>query len=850
MRGSKMERAVIKISKTAAIGTLISILLGMTFPLSAQDVSVIEAKKIYTAAGEVIENGIVLIKNGKILRVGRDFAIPDDAKVIKAQIVIPGMIDIHSHLGVYGVPAVKSNEDGNEMTNPITPEVRALDSFNFEDPALSNALAGGVTTIVSRPGSGNVIGGTSMAVKLKKAPAREMILKEICDLKMTIEGNPVNYHGRYGRMPTSMMGVYFLARKAFIEAQYYMRKWDQFNEKERNKEEAVQPERDIGKDALVMALKREIPVHIHVNTASEIMSCIRLADEFNLRLTLAHCQWAYLITDELAKRKDVHFNIGPAMFFSHYENAYQFKNCPAILANAGANVSLQIDAVSGRQPSQRHFLHTAAVCVRYGMKEEDALKAITIRAAEGAGLEDRIGSIRQGKDADLVFLNGEPFEWLTSVTAVMIDGKMEYTNSAEQQAFSVSGPHQSNGLISMPHNLSSTSHFAIRGGTVFTMAGSPIKEGIILVKNGKIERIGKNIAIPEGCPVVDAREKVIMPGLISARSQIGIASNWDFNFSSDELSSPVTPELEVKHALEPQDPLFSAAQKLGVTALMITPGDRNVIGGQGIVIKTRGSVVDKMIVKDNAVMLFGLGSAAKRENRMPSTRMGMAAMIRKNLFQAKSYSEKMEASPTGAKVRSHSRNFSLEALVPVIKGEMPAMFHCERKDDILTALRIADEFNLKTILTGGAEAHMVADEIKKRKIPVVLETVFRGGGNIEDRNFNLRNVAILSRAGVKVNFTLGDYLIWYIPMGLMGADPLEIAAFSYKYGMDEEAALRSITIDAARMIGCEDRIGSLEPGKDADILILKGHPFKIFSVPLTVFIDGQLVYQRQLNENL
>lgn len=850
MSKPKMEKGVTKNKTVALIAILTGIMIGISLPLIAEDACVIKAEKIYTATGEVIENGIIVIENGKILRVGNNLAIPDSIEVINAGIVMPGMIDIHSHLGVYGVPSVEQNEDGNEMSNPVTPEVRALDSFNFDDPALAKALAGGVTTIVSRPGSGNVIGGTSIAVKLKRAPAREMILKEICDLKMTIEGNPVNFHGRFGRMPTSMMGVYFLARKAFIEAQYYRKKWEKYYESKKEGKETAIPDRDLGKEALVLALKREIPVHIHVNTASEIMSCIRLADEFHLRITLAHCQWAYLISDELAKRKDVHFNVGPAMFFSHYENTYQFKNCPAILANAGANVSLQIDAVSGRQPGQRHFLHTAALCVRYGMKEEDALKAITIRAAEASGLEGRIGSIEKGKDADLVFLNGEPFDWLTSITGVMIDGKIEYTHDPEQKTPISAEVVEAGNELLMPQNINTSPHFAIRGGTILTMAGARIKDGIILVKDGKIDSIGKELSVPQGWPVVNAQEHTVMPGLISARSQIGIASNWDFNFSSDEMSSPVTPELEVKHALEPQDPLFSAARKLGVTSLMITPGDRNVIGGQGIVIKTRGTVVDKMIVKDRAVMMFGLGSRAKRKNSMPSTRMGMAALIRKNLIQAKEYGIKMERAPENAKATGAPRNFSIEALVPVIKGEMPAMFHAERKDDILTALRIADEFHLKAILTGAAEAHMVAEEIQKRGIPVVLEQVFRGAGNIEDMNFSLKNAALLSRAGIKVNFSLGDYLIWYIPMGLMGADPLEIAAFSYKYGMDEEAALRSITIDAARMIGCEDRIGSLEPGKDADIVILKGHPFNTRSVPTAVFIDGKMVYQRKSDENL
>jgi imidazolonepropionase-like amidohydrolase len=330
---------------------------------------------------------------------------------------------------------------------------------------------------------------------------------------------------------------------------------------------------------------------------------------------------------------------------------------------------------------------------------------------------------------------------------------------------------------------------------------------------------------------------------------VGISTNWRYDSSEDEVSNPVVPELEVKHAVEPQDPLFEAARRLGITALQITPGNLNALGGRGVVLKTAGDVVDRMIVRDGSSMLFGLGRQAKRKERMPSTRMGTAALIRETLTKAQEYlAQKESAAQVGTP--GSKMDLSLEALIPVIKGETPAMFHCERKDDILTALRLADEFGLKAVITGGSEAHSVAGELKKMNVPVILEGLFRGGLNIEDAGFTEENPALLSRAGINVGFTLGDYLAWYIPLGLMGADPLEAAAFAHRRGMSEEAALRSVTIDAARILGCEKRIGSLEPGKDADLVILPGHPFHTRSVPLAVFIDGRLVYRRQSGEHL
>ncbi|MBN2206982.1 MAG: amidohydrolase family protein, partial [Candidatus Aminicenantes bacterium] len=767
--------------------------------------------------------------------------------VIEAEVVIPGLIDAHTHLGVYSVPNVQENEDGNEMTNPVTPQVRALDSFNFEDPALAAGRAGGVTTIISRPGSGNVIGGTSVAVKLKTAPPEAMVLVEDCDLKMAIEGNPVGVYGERKQMPSTLMAVYHLARKAFLDAQAYQKSWADYEKDRKSNKDATPPKRDLGKENLVKALKREIPVHIHCATASEIASCLRLADEFKLRLSLGHCYWGYLIVDELAARKDVHFNVGPPMLFSYFDDPSQFMNCAAVLAEAGLKVSLQTDALGGAQQNLREL---AAICVRYGMKEEDALKAITIREAEAVGLEGRIGSLEPGKDADLVLLDGEPFELLTSVAKVIIDGVVEYENPAlAPKAASALPALEDAAALILPAGFTGGGAFAVRAGAVLTMAGDPVPNGVILVKDGKIEKVGPELDVPAGYAVVAAPGCVVLPGFVSPRSTLGISSNWRRQSSVDETSSPVTPEMEVKHALEPQAPLFNFARQLGITTALVTPGNKNVIGGRGVAVRTDGSIVDEMIVKDKAVMVFGFGPQAKRPSAMPSTRMGLAALLRETLVKAREHQaaiDRWEKDKKGA----HPSDLSLEALLPVLKGEMPVLVHAEREDDIRTALRIADEFKLKVILDGATDAWKLAAELKKRDIPVILDNIFRGIGHIEDAGFNPRNPALLAEAGVRVAFkpeTGG----WMVPgPGEAGGDPLEIAAFAVRNGMSEEAALRAITIDAARIAGIDATTGSLEPGKDADFVILGGAPLSTTSVPEAVFSDGRLVFKNEPGRRL
>jgi imidazolonepropionase-like amidohydrolase len=554
-----------------------------------------------------------------------------------------------------------------------------------------------------------------------------------------------------------------------------------------------------------------------------------------------------MIVDELAQRKDVHFNVGCTPLYTFFQDNLKFKNVAAILANAGLSVSIQADTVGDWQ---HNLLYLASMSVRYGMKEDDALKALTIRGAEAIGLDNRIGSIEEGKDADLVFLNGEPFEMTTSVEKVLIDGKVEYQKpNADAGVFRTSIKDTEKQLV-LPENFGNPQRFAIRGGTVFSMAGSPLKDGIVLIKDGKIEKIGSNISIPQSYKIIDAENFVIMPGLVNPRSYMSIALNWRRVMSTDEISKPVVPEMEVKHAIDPQSPDFTYARQLGVTTAMVTPGNRNVIGGQGVIIKTAGSVVDRMILKDQPIMVFGMSGLAKRTNSMPTTRMGIAYLLREALTKAREYMDRKRQNKDQKNQLHPPGNYSHEALIPVLERKKAVLIHCHRSDDIRAAIRLADEFNLKMILAGGTEAYKVVDEIRRREIPIILERTQRRRTYFDDGDFEPSNAALLAKAGIRIAFKPKEGGRWVAPeVAWGGGDMLELAALAVKHGLAEETALRAITIDAAKIIEMDHRVGSLEPEKDANILILKGHPLRVRSLPVAVFIDGRLAYLKEEGEH-
>ncbi|RFT16257.1 MAG: amidohydrolase [Candidatus Saccharicenans subterraneus] len=380
----------------------------------------ITGARILTAAGQSYERGTILIKDGKILDIGAEVKIPAGARVVNASgcLITPGLVDAHSHLGLG--PSGGVTED-NEMTDPVTPQLRIIDSIHPEGVGpdknqFLHAVAEGVTAALVHPGSGNVIGGQSAVLKLRGRTVDEMCIKFPACMKMAL-GRKVFYASK-GQMPMTKMGTAFLVRQAMLEAAEHRKALENYERERKKNPAASAPPRDLKKEALLLVLDKKIPVHIHVGSADDIMTAVRLAEEFGFKeLSLAHAEEAYKVAEELARHR-VKVVVGPRMIT--YDDQNRLVNLADYLHRRGIEVSIMTDADVIQQP----FLRTqAAIAVKYGMDPDAALRAITINPARLAGVAERLGSLEKGKDADLVVWSGDLFDIRQPALRVFIDGR-------------------------------------------------------------------------------------------------------------------------------------------------------------------------------------------------------------------------------------------------------------------------------------------------------------------------------------------------------------------------------------------------------------------------------------------
>jgi len=382
--------------------------------------------------------------------------------------------------------------------------------------------------------------------------------------------------------------------------------------------------------------------------------------------------------------------------------------------------------------------------------------------------------------------------------------------------------------------------FAIVNADVDPVTKARISRGTVVVRNGKIAAVGKGVSVPAKCRRIDAKGKLLTPGLIDPHTHAGLGEDGlPGDQDVNEKTDPVTPHVRAIDAFKPTDAALLEGAQAGVTSVFITPGSANVIGGLGAVVKTQADSINKQIVKLDAGLKMAMGENPKRvygeQKRMPSTRMGTAAVMRQALVRAKTYVEKK---------RRHSRkkktadpfepDLANEALAGLLAGKYPSRCHAHRSIDMLTAIRIAEEFAFKLVFEHATECQDILDELVARKIPLVIGPTFVGRSKIELQHKSFAAVADAVAAGLTVAITADT-----------GVTPLRYlnvyAAMAIREGLAETDALKALTINGAKICRVDRRIGSIEPGKDADLVLWQADPFDVRTGPAAVWIDGRQV---------
>lgn len=374
----------------------------------------------------------------------------------------------------------------------------------------------------------------------------------------------------------------------------------------------------------------------------------------------------------------------------------------------------------------------------------------------------------------------------------------------------------------------------VKNGMIHDAIHQEAFQGDILVEDGKIKAIGENLEIPENAEVVDATGCQVYPGFVEAHGHIGLDGygigyeGMDYN----EMNDIISPQMRGIDGVKPLDPALPMAAAAGVTCVCVGPGSANVLGGTFTVIKTVGKRVDDMVVRDGVAMKCAFGENPKRvyRDKKDSSRMTTAALLRETLFKAREYMEKKEAAGDDLSKRP-SFDMKLEALIPVLKKEIPLKAHAHATEDIFTALRIAKEFGLKITLEHVTEGHLIVEELAGENVPLAVGPTLTSASKFELRNKSWVTPGKLAAAGCQVSIITDSPVIpqEYLPL---------CAGLAVRAGMDPFAALQAITINPAKHVGIADRVGSLEAGKDADIVITDGCPFEVSTKVKCVLIDG------------
>ena len=376
---------------------------------------------------------------------------------------------------------------------------------------------------------------------------------------------------------------------------------------------------------------------------------------------------------------------------------------------------------------------------------------------------------------------------------------------------------------------------AIKAEMIYPVSAMPIRDGVILIKDGKIKSVGTSasIAIPADYKIYTA--KSVTPGLVDARTVIGMSGVLNIAADQDQLekSSPIQPELRAIDAYNPEERLVKTARELGITTMHTGHGIGALVSGQTIIVKTKKGNVDQVTINPFCMLAMTIGPDVSGNFSSPGTKAKQMSMIRTELLKAKEYLKKTSDKDS---VKRPTYDLKMDALSKMLKGEIKALITANRSVDIMNAIRLSKEFNFKLVIDGAAEAYLLTNEIKEAKAEIILHATM--ARNDDDMiNMNRESAIILTKAGIPVSIESGYES--YVPKTRI---VLYEAAVAVSYGFSNEEALKSITLNPAKLLGIDQRVGSIEAGKDADLVFYNGDPFEYTTKVCTVFIDGAEVY--------
>lgn len=862
---------------------LVSVLAAAATAAAQPPVVAIKGATVLTVTRGSIPNGTVVVRGGKIAAVGdASLSVPPDAQVVdgSGRFLTPGIIDEHSHI---------ASDSTNEGGTTVSSMTNVMDVLDPNDVDIYRDLAGGLTVASVFHGSANPIGGTNTVIKLRwgKARAEELVFDAaLPGLKFALGENPKDMRqlGQTGprRYPVTRPGVEFVIRDAFTRARAYQRDWREYERRCKAGEKAVAPRRDLQIEPLVEVLEGRRLAHVHAYRADEMLMMLRLAEEFGFKVaTFEHGLEGYKLARELAAH-----GAGVGTFSDWW--GYKIEAIDAIPYNAAimmrAGVVVSINSDSAEHA--RRLNSEAAKMMKWGgLTEDQALALVTINPARQLKIDKRVGSIEAGKDADLVLWSHHPLSSYAIVERTYVDGTLYYEREADlarvagvekEKAALVaaeakdgassskgadgSGPAKEAGRTGatggarppvaapdeadlarlaprMSPGFLAKGVLAIINARIVPVTRPTIERGTIVVRDGRIEAVSESVAVPSGATVIDAAGGEVYPGWINARTTLGLAEPGARGYEDTAEMLDYNPQLRTVVAYHNDSEAIPVARANGVTTVAVFPSG-GLLGGQVPVMNLDGWTWEESTLKPIAGISFqfpGVGARRMAYGAAPAPERAYEELRKERDARLDALARLLdEARAYAAAGPGRERDWVLEALVPVVQRRVPLFTTAPREQDIREAVAFAERVHVRIVIASGPEAALAAPLLKEKEVPVILGPVLTLPPREDQFHAaSYQAAGELARAGVRFAFATADNAnVRQLPWQ---------AAISVAWGLPREQALRALTIDAAEILGVSGEVGSLEPGKVANLLVARGDPLEARTEITHVIVNGREV---------